>query len=187
MEKVCVARDAECGVYGFVFYRDGEWITTVVDDLLYLSNKDSDADFDDYDATGEKARIYKERYQTGSEALYFSKCDSPNETWLPLLEKAYAKVHGDYNAISGGHSGEAVEDMTGGVTTTLNTTKILSKEKLWREMINSDQEFIFAASAPAKGVDESRQGLALNHAYSVLKAVEVVGENDKKMKLVLIR
>jgi hypothetical protein len=92
METLCVARDAECGVYGFVFYRDGEWITTVVDDLLYLSNKDSDADFDDYDATGEKARIYKERYQTGSEALYFSKCDSPNETWLPLLEKAYAKV-----------------------------------------------------------------------------------------------
>jgi hypothetical protein len=37
MEKVCVARDAECGVYGFVFYRDGEWISTVVDDNLYLT------------------------------------------------------------------------------------------------------------------------------------------------------
>jgi len=36
MEKVCVERDAECGVYGFVFYRDGEWISTVVDDNLYL-------------------------------------------------------------------------------------------------------------------------------------------------------
>jgi hypothetical protein len=37
MEKICVARDAECGVYGFVFYRDGEWISTVVDDNLYLT------------------------------------------------------------------------------------------------------------------------------------------------------
>lgn len=36
MEQVCVARDAECGVYGFVFYRDGDWISTVVDDNLYL-------------------------------------------------------------------------------------------------------------------------------------------------------
>jgi hypothetical protein len=36
MKKVCVAHDAECGVYGFVFYRDGDWISTVVDDNLYL-------------------------------------------------------------------------------------------------------------------------------------------------------
>jgi len=36
MEKICVARDAECGVYGFVFFRDGDWISTVVDDNLYM-------------------------------------------------------------------------------------------------------------------------------------------------------
>jgi len=36
MHKVCVDRDAECGVYGFVFFRDGEWISAVVDDNLYL-------------------------------------------------------------------------------------------------------------------------------------------------------
>lgn len=36
MNKVCVGRDPECGVYGFVFYRDGEWISTVIDDNLYL-------------------------------------------------------------------------------------------------------------------------------------------------------
>ncbi len=44
MEKVCVARDEECGVYGFVFQRDGEWVSTVVDDNLYLEY----ADFDQY-------------------------------------------------------------------------------------------------------------------------------------------
>jgi len=36
MDRVCVERDEECGVYGFVFYRDGEWISTVIDDNLYL-------------------------------------------------------------------------------------------------------------------------------------------------------
>ena len=45
-----------------------------------------------------------------------------------------------------------------------------------------------AASSPWLGKDtESRQGLALSHAYSVLKAVEEVGEDDKKVQLVLIR
>lgn len=105
MDKICVARDAECqecGVYGFVFYRDGEWTWTVVDDNLYLTHSDFDAYGDDYDPTGSKERKHRKNHQTGSDALYFASCADQNETWLPLLEKAYAKVHGDYEAISGG-------------------------------------------------------------------------------------
>lgn len=88
MKKICVAKDEECGVYGFVFNRDGEWISTVVDDNLYLKHKDFGEDTEVYDATGKKARLYKTQKQTGSESLYFAKCEDPNETWLPLLEKA---------------------------------------------------------------------------------------------------
>lgn len=88
MEKICVARDEECGVYGFVFYRDGEWISTIVDDNLYLTNKDFGYESDIYDATGKKARLHKKQKQSGSEALFFAKCEDTNETWLPLLEKA---------------------------------------------------------------------------------------------------
>lgn len=88
MDKVCVARDEECGVYGFVFHRDGEWISTVVDDNLYLRERDFGQDSDIYDATGKKARLYKKQKQSGSESLFFAKCADANETWLPLLEKA---------------------------------------------------------------------------------------------------
>lgn len=88
MEKICVARDEECGVYGFVFHRDGEWISTVIDDNLYLAQEDFGLSSDVYDVSGKKARQHKKERQTGSEALFFAKCDDENETWLPLLEKA---------------------------------------------------------------------------------------------------
>lgn len=189
INKVCVERDEECGVYGFVFYRDGEWIWTVVDDNLYLKHSDFDAYGDRYDPTGAKETRYKKNNQTGSEALYFASCADENETWLPLLEKAYAKVHGDYDAIAGGWSGEAVEDLTGGVTTKILTDRILSRERLWRELLQVNKQFLFSASSPGSYGDDSdaRRGLALSHAYSVIKAVDAEDKDGKNHRLVLIR
>jgi hypothetical protein len=189
MHKVCVHRNEECGVYGFVFYRDGEWIWTVVDDNLYLQHEDFAAIGDIYDANSAKERKHRKNNQTGSDALYFASCSDQNETWLPLLEKAYAKVHGDYDAISGGYSGEGVEDLTGGVTTKVLTNRILSKERLWNELMEMNNQFLFSASSPSDYGDDSdsRKGLALGHAYSVIKAVEEEDEDGKKHRLVLIR
>jgi hypothetical protein len=189
MKRVCVEKNEECGVYGFVFYRDGDWIWTVVDDNLYLKEADFDAYSDKYDPTGIKEMRWKKNKQTGSDALYFASCADQNETWLPLLEKAYAKVHGDYDAIQGGISGEAVEDLTGGVTTKIMTTRVLSKEVLWRELLQVNKEFVFSASSPGAygGDSNARRGLALSHAYSVLKAVDAEDEDGKNHRLVLIR
>ncbi|KAF7522327.1 hypothetical protein G7054_g12181 [Neopestalotiopsis clavispora] len=190
MEKVCVARDEECGVYGFVFQRDGEWVSTVVDDNLYLTEEDFDFYGDVYDAAGKKARRHRREKQTGSEALLFAHCADPNETWLPLLEKAYAKAHGDYEAINGGWPGEAVEDMTGGVTTTIESNRVLSKDKLWRELTCSGDDggdCVFALAAMSQGWDYKRSGLALGHAYSILQSREEVDEKGDKVRLVQIR
>jgi hypothetical protein len=192
IERVCVAKNEECGVYGFVFFRDGEWISTVIDDNLYLEYEDLDKFSNVYDETGEKETAYKSRRQTGSEALYFAKCADQNETWLPLLEKAYAKIHGDYAAISGGWSGEAVEDLTGGITTMTRLSTIRSKEILWQEISNEKKEFIFGVDSHSQVLRDprygsSRRGLPLDHAYSVLKAVEEEDENGERVRLVLIR
>ncbi|KAJ4261603.1 hypothetical protein NW762_007034 [Fusarium torreyae] len=189
MKKICVARDEECGVYGFVFYRDGEWTWTVVDDNLYLRHKDFGEDSPVYDATGKKARLYKKQKQTGSESLYFAKCEDPNETWLPLLEKAFAKAHGDYQALDGGWAGTAVEDLTGGVTTVVAGNRVLRKERLWREMLGSDGEdgeFVFGLSAGGPGEDYNN-GIVLRHAYSILKVAEVEDDDGNKVRLVKIR
>jgi hypothetical protein len=189
MHKVCVERNEECGVYGFVFYRDGEWTWTVVDDNLYLRERDWDDLGDEWDPSGIKERKWRRNEQTGSDSLYFASCKDQNETWLPLLEKAYAKIHGDYDAIAGGYSGEGVEDLTGGVTTKLVTNRILSKERLWKELLEVNKQFLFQASSPANNGDDThvRKGLALQHAYSLLKAVEEEDEDGKKHRLVLIR
>ena len=43
--------------------------------------------------------MLRNQVQRNSVALFFSKTKE-NETWVPLIEKAYAKAHGDYNAVS---------------------------------------------------------------------------------------
>jgi hypothetical protein len=34
IERVCVARNEDVGVYGFVFHRDGEWFSEIIDDKV---------------------------------------------------------------------------------------------------------------------------------------------------------
>ncbi|KIN05743.1 hypothetical protein OIDMADRAFT_38228 [Oidiodendron maius Zn] len=183
IEKVCVARDEKIGVYGFVFHRDGEWISEIIDDKLYLTKPDYDESWIERNLIEDRQRInseedYRKIYQTGSGALYFAQCEDPNETWLPLLEKAYAKAHGDYSAIEGGFTGEALEDLTGGVTTELFTTDILDKDLFWMDLSQVNEEFLFGCAAGAfayLGRGE-RKGIVEGHAYSILRAVEVDGK-----------
>lgn len=90
--------------------QDGEWIHEVIDDKLYLAQED-------FHESGlqrhEWLRIdmpnpdeqYRKVMQTGSNALWGARCKNQNATWLPLLEKAYAKAHGDYGSTVGGWVG----------------------------------------------------------------------------------
>jgi hypothetical protein len=70
-------------------------------------------------ATVEKELYHfdKEKYNStarkGGESLYFSKSGKSGETWVPLVEKAYAKLHGDYASVGFGRPCDAIEDMTG--------------------------------------------------------------------------
>jgi hypothetical protein len=60
--------------------------------------------------------VYNRKARRGSKVLYFASSSKEDETWVPLVEKAFAKLHGDYSSLNGGRTGEAIEDMTGSVS-----------------------------------------------------------------------
>lgn len=183
VDRLCVARNERAGVYGFVFYRDGEWIHEVIDDKLFLRVGDDDdlnvvRDWDKDGKGGMGLRHDEDKLKTslqrGGEALYFSHCKS-NETWLPLMEKAFAKAHGDYCAIEGGFASEAIEDLTGGVGVVLNPEDIMDKDRFWREQLSQvNVKYLFGGGSKPT----SAKGFVGSHAYAVLQAWE---EGDLKL------
>jgi len=156
LEKLCVKRNEEIGVYGFIFFKDGDWVSTVVDDQLFYTIE---------------PRSFKN-------SLYFGACKEERETWLPLMEKAYAKIHGDYKTIEGGHTSEGIEDLTGGVASVIFTNDILDKNRLWEEMQNVNKTLLMGCAINYVDGDGQvdKHGIQRNHAYSVLRVAEVAGE-----------
>ncbi|EEU39789.1 uncharacterized protein NECHADRAFT_104274 [Fusarium vanettenii 77-13-4] len=177
LKRICVAYNTKIGIYGFVFYRDGEWIYSIIDDKLYLKSPCWDSPSMQRDLLQQIDRedvenVYRKTYQTGSKALFFAQCKDQNETWVPLVEKAYAKAHGDYASLSGGWIGEGLEDLSGGVTTELLTSDILDIDEFWdKEMSRVNDEFLFGASTGLleHGYGE-RNGISEGHAYVVMEA-----------------
>lgn len=62
---------------------------------------------------------YNATARLGADSLYFARPVTPGETWVPLVEKAWAKLHGDYASVMYGRTCDAIEDMTGYVSGTV--------------------------------------------------------------------
>ncbi|KAG5333109.1 hypothetical protein C0989_006285, partial [Termitomyces sp. Mn162] len=178
-------RDEEVGVYGFVFFRDAKWLAVIIDDFLYTSVPTFD------ELSSRKRQLYhnnEENYNNiarrHAKNLHFAKSEpeNPEETWVPLYEKAYAKLHGNYAALDGGYAGEAIEDLTGGVTSLFSTKDILSPDDFWHnELSYAHEDRLFACSFDSqnqtRGVESiGENGLIGGHAYAILRAKEYNGK-----------
>jgi calpain-15 len=108
------------GIYALRFFLDGEWTSVVIDDRLPVARDPRRPDL----AFGCK--------------LAFSRCGSTSQQmlWASLLEKGYAKAHGSYKAISGGEISEALLDLTGAPTLSVDfDDPKFDSEQLWRSMV----------------------------------------------------
>lgn len=94
-----------------------------------------------------------------------------NEFWSALLEKAYAKLHGSYEALKGGTTCEAMEDFTGGVTELYDLNE--APPNLFNLLLKAyDRNSMMACSIepdPSVYEAETREGLIKGHAYTITK------------------
>lgn len=135
------------GIFYFKFWQYGEWVEVVVDDYL----------------------------PTLEDLPCMLKSSSPNEFWPCMLEKAYAKLYGNYTyALQGGVIGSALDDLTGGMTESyfkqegLPTFQVMLRAFEKGAMMGAS---IFGRVGQGRS-DVSSTGLANFHAYSITKVVE---------------
>ncbi|GBG28818.1 Calpain-15 [Hondaea fermentalgiana] len=140
------------GPYFVRLFIDGRWQGIAVDDQFPCW------------PVNEKGRQRKPGEVNPNFNLSFAK-PTRNLLWVPLVEKAYAKAHGSYQAIQGGWVAEGLFDLTGCPTETFRIGSMAGEELFQLLLSFNAANFLMGAScfSPGKG-----SGLVGGHAYGIL-------------------
>ncbi|XP_077083806.1 calpain-5 isoform X2 [Siphateles boraxobius] len=168
--------DLYAGIFHFRFWRLGQWTDVVVDDRLPVSEEGT---------------------------LLFCRSATPREFWSALLEKAYAKLNGCYEALEGGNTAEALVDFTGGVSEplSLNQEELIThadqRKMLFQTLAHahSHKALITCSIRPAEGEQVESVlccGLIKGHAYGVtavrkLRMSETLHDMCNAARLYMVR
>lgn len=122
--------------------------------------------------------IVDDRLPTVNNQLIYCHSNSKNEFWCALVEKAYAKLAGCYQALDGGNTADALVDFTGGVSEPIDLTEgdlatdEAKRNQLFERVlkVHSRGGLISASIKAVTAADmEARLacGLVKGHAYAV--------------------
>lgn len=171
LQNLVLIDEMKCGAVVIQFFKNGKWHPLLIDTRLPCNPK--------------------------TKKLIYAHCQTEEEFWVSFLEKAYAKIYGNYEELNGGKMPEALVDLTGGVTEKLSLKKLLGEQQqppqvqamkaaeLWRNLKQNYQiGYVMGCSLNDKNskVEMSPEGIVYNHAYGILSVRELMG-----VKLIRIR
>lgn len=153
------------GIWCMRFFKDFKWRYVIVDDRL---------------------PVYENRKQ-----LVFGSNKDPSELWVPLIEKAYAKLFGCYQTLISGFIDDGLADLTGYVCekrTMHNKEAIFNEDpdEFWEYLREMRQNKCLMGCSVTGGteknviIDGVNTGIMSGHAYGLNDVIQMYGKDGKR-------
>jgi len=163
------------GMYVIRFSKDNEWQYVIMDDRIPCKKE--------------------------TRVPLYAKDKGLDEFWVSLIEKAFAKLHGNFSALKAGFIHEALGDLTGLIPLKIELNNLKEENEPTREKIDQFWNELVANSGRAvmgcsiKGSTEGQVkfngipcGVLSGHAYAILDAFQIKKDCGKgKSRLLRIR
>jgi calpain len=163
LKNLIVYDGIEHGFAVFQFFKNGRWQNVIVDTRI--------------------------PYSSQTKTILYGHCADPFEFWVPLMEKAYAKLHGTYEMLHGGQMNECLVDLTGGVSEKFyfkdtDTAEAIESGQFWKDLKKYHaQGFLLGCANTVKDENNNLEdgmgnsGILYNHAYGI----QDIREMDDKL------
>ena len=145
--------------YGIYFYINGQWKLILIDDYFPARN-------------------------TSFKKFAFA-YSSSKEIWVPLLEKAWAKINGCYAKVGAGGLPNEVFDICSEAFNEYILIKNKNKDLLWKEIFEGEKKNYMMTAGTTKNTNNfklQKIGLTPGHAYTVLGVLEINSEKVIKLR-----